>query len=123
MAATPQWVAMAGQALACRCPRCGEGKLYSGYLKLVERCERCELPLAKSDSGDGPAVFLIFILGFTLVPPAIIISILTDMPLWLHTIIWSVLILGATLGMLQPAKALTLLLQYRHRPETFHDQA
>ncbi|NNG03364.1 MAG: DUF983 domain-containing protein, partial [Inquilinus sp.] len=51
-------------ALAGRCPRCGRGRLYAGYLTLVERCESCGLALAENDSGDGPAVFLIFIIGF-----------------------------------------------------------
>lgn len=114
-------VELVRQALACRCPKCGKGKLYAGFLKLAERCDSCGLPLAKNDNGDGPAVFLIFILGFALVPPAVIIGMKVDWPLWLQAIIWSALILGATLGLLQPAKALTLGLQYRHRPDTFKD--
>src|SRR3954464_9478288 len=45
---------------ACRCPRCGEGALYSGFLKVAPRCESCDLDLKFADSGDGPAVFVIF---------------------------------------------------------------
>ena len=50
--------------LACRCPNCGEGPLFAGFLKVSPRCEACGLDLAKADSGDGPAVFVILIAGF-----------------------------------------------------------
>src|SRR3546814_4506734 len=42
--------------LACRCPRCGKGRLFSGILKIAERCNACGLDLRKQDAGDGPAV-------------------------------------------------------------------
>jgi uncharacterized protein (DUF983 family) len=107
------------RALKCVCPRCGKGKLYKSFLTFHERCESCGLALARNDNGDGPAVFLIFILGFALVPPSLFIAMRVNWPLWLHAFLWGTVILGATIGMLRPAKALTLALQYRHRPETF----
>lgn len=107
------------KALACHCPRCGQGKLFEGFITLVPACASCGLILAKNDNGDGPAVFLIFILGFVLVPLALVVAMHVNWPLWLHGFIWGVVILGATLGMLRPAKSLTVLLQYRNRPETF----
>jgi uncharacterized protein (DUF983 family) len=107
------------RALSCRCPRCGKGALFAGFITLVPQCSLCGLTLAKNDNGDGPAVFLIFILGFLLVPPALIVSMHVDWPLWVHAIVWGVLILGATLGMLRPAKALTIAIQYSNRPEIF----
>ena len=56
------------------------------------------------DSGDGPAVFLIFVLGFLVVPLAIWASNVVDLPLWLQGLFWGVVILGLTIGMLRPAK-------------------
>lgn len=109
------------KALSCRCPRCGKGFLFSGFLKVVEACSACGLPLAKNDNGDGPAVFLIFILGAVLVPIALVIALRVDWPLWVHGFLWGALILGSTLGLLRPAKALTMALQFRHRPEAFTD--
>ena len=67
----PQRPAFAA-GLACRCPRCGQGPLYSGFLSVAERCDVCRLDLQKADSGDGPAVFIIFILGFLVVPLALL---------------------------------------------------
>ncbi|HYC04105.1 MAG TPA: DUF983 domain-containing protein [Azospirillaceae bacterium] len=109
--------------LRCRCPRCGRGGLYRGYLDVVDRCAVCGLELARNDSGDGPAVFLIFILGFSVVPLALWLAFSVDWPLWAHAILWSAVILGVTLGMLRPAKAFVLALQYRHRRADFEAPA
>ena len=67
------------------------------------------------DSGDGPAVFLIFILGFVVVPLALWASSAVGLPRWAQSLFWGVVILGLTVGMLRPAKALVLALNYRHR--------
>jgi uncharacterized protein (DUF983 family) len=102
----------------CKCPRCREGTLYRPGLTLTlkDKCETCGLDLGKNDSADGPAVFLIFILGFALVPMALLLEVWAQPPLWLHGVIWSVLALGITLGALRPLKAYIIALQFRHRP-------
>ena len=102
-------------ALRCVCPRCGQGRLYQGFLTLRPLCEVCGLDIASTDSGDGPAVFLIFVLGIVVVPPALIISLHMDWPLWLNALVWGTVLLGCTLGMLRPAKAAVFALNYRHR--------
>ncbi len=101
--------------LACKCPRCGQGRLFAGYLTVVERCADCGLDLKKSDSGDGPAVFIIFVLGALIVPAALWVESRFAPPMWLHVAIWPPVILGASLGLLRPMKALVIALQYRHR--------
>ena len=101
--------------LRCVCPRCGRGALFSGYLTVHDRCAECGLDLRNHDSGDGPAVFLIFVLGFLVVPVALWVSMHWDWPLWLHGLVWSIVTLGLTLGMLRPAKGMVIGLQYRHR--------
>lgn len=101
--------------LRCVCPRCGRGALFDGYLDVKEHCAECGLNLRNHDSGDGPAVFLIFILGFLVVPIALWVSMTWDWPLWLHALVWSIVTLALTIGMLRPAKAVVVGLQYRHR--------
>ncbi len=102
-------------ALTCRCPGCGRGRMFNGFLDTRETCPDCGLKLRRMDNGDGPAVFLIFILGFLVVPLAIWGSNQIDLPFWMQGIFWGIVILGLTLGMLRPAKALVLALNYRHR--------
>ena len=100
--------------LACRCPRCGTGRLYRGFLSLRERCEACGLDYAQADTGDGPAVFIILIVGAIVVFLAVMTEIWAMPPYWVHAVLWPPLILGLSLGLLRPAKALLMALQYRH---------
>jgi uncharacterized protein (DUF983 family) len=102
---------------ACRCPRCGRGRLFSGYLDVAARCDNCGVDLSAHDSGDGPAVFLIFILGALIVPLAILLEVMARPPLWVHVAIWPVVILGLALGMLRPAKAIMVALHYKNLPD------
>jgi uncharacterized protein (DUF983 family) len=103
--------------LACRCPRCGEGKLLRGFLTLRPSCERCGLDYAFADSGDGPAVFVIFIAGFVVVGAALVVEMLYRPPFWLHALLWGPLILVVTLGPLRLMKGLLIALQYHHKAE------
>lgn len=102
----------------CKCPRCKTGDLYENRYspKLRAHCPGCHLDLGKSDSADGPAVFLIFILGFSIVPLALLVSVMVSWPLWLHALIWGVILLILTVGMLRPIKAYIIALQFKHRP-------
>ncbi len=49
------------------CPRCGQGKLFDGLLSLKPRCAACGLDYSFADAGDGPAVFVILIVGFIVI--------------------------------------------------------
>lgn len=88
-------------------------------LEIVSACSVCNLALAKNDSGDGPAVFMVFILGFLLVPAALIFDALVSPPLWVHAVLWTVVALGICVFSLQPIKAYVIALQFKHRPETW----
>jgi len=112
--ASPQRSAIA-TGLACKCPRCGQGPLYAGFLTVAENCAACGLDLKKADSGDGPAVFIIFILGFLVVPAAFWAEFRFEPPMWLHMTIWPLAILGGALALLRPMKGVLIALQYRHR--------
>ncbi len=100
---------------ACRCPRCGEGKLFAGFLDVVDRCAVCDLDLTQQNSGDAPAVFIIFILGGVVVGLAFLFETTFAPPMWLHLLIWFPLILGGSIGLLRPFKAIMIALQYKHR--------
>jgi uncharacterized protein (DUF983 family) len=101
--------------LSCRCPRCGKGKLFQGFLTLRPRCEACGLDYGFADSGDGPAVFIMFLAGFIVVGAALITEVLYQPPFWLHAVLWLPLILIVTLGPLRPMKGLMIALQYHHQ--------
>lgn len=103
--------------LGQKCPRCGIGDLYRPGLSVTVRdeCAHCGLHIGRHDSADGPAVFLIFLLGTILVPLALLVETLFAPPLWVHGVVWTAVALGITLGLLRPIKAYVIALQYRHR--------
>ena len=103
------------RGIACKCPRCGAGKLYAGFLTLKPRCEVCGLDYAFIDSGDGPAVFVIMIAGAIVVASALIVEVKYQPPFWLHAMLWLPLILATTLLPLRSMKALLIALQFHHK--------
>jgi uncharacterized protein (DUF983 family) len=114
--------------LSCACPRCGQGRLFAGFLTLQPRCERCGLDFGFADSGDGPAVFVMFLAGAIVVGAALVTEILFQPPYWVHAALWLPLIVLVTLGPLRPMKGLMIALQYYHqaaegRFNQMHDQA
>jgi uncharacterized protein (DUF983 family) len=101
--------------LACRCPRCGRGRLFGGFLTVADRCQACGLDLTKADPGDGPAVFIILILGAAVVALALFTELTFMPPMWVHVLMWPPLILGGALAMLRPLKGLMIALQFKHK--------
>ncbi|MEM8811511.1 MAG: DUF983 domain-containing protein [Pseudomonadota bacterium] len=104
----------ASTGLRGRCPKCGEGPLFDGYLKVARRCSNCGLDFEFSDSGDGPAVFVIMIVGFVVVGLALVTELAFRPPIWAHMALWIPLTLGLALGMLRPLKGIMIAQQYRH---------
>ena len=101
--------------LACKCPRCGQGSIFKSFLEVRDTCPVCELDISAIAAGDGPAVFIIFILGAVVVPIALWVDSLFAPPLWLHAILWGTVVIGGTIAMLRPLKGVTIALQYRHK--------
>jgi len=100
--------------LACRCPRCGHGRLFRGLLTVAERCAVCGLDLSPHDSGDGPAVFVIFILGAVVVPLALLLEVYAEPPMWLHLVIWPPGIIAMAIALLRPMKATLVAYHYKN---------
>lgn len=101
--------------LLCRCPACGRGRLYDGLLTITQTCENCGEDLSACEQGDGPAVFVILILGFIITASALIVEVRFAPPFWVHAVIWLPLILGGALALLRATKGVLAALHYRHR--------
>jgi uncharacterized protein (DUF983 family) len=102
-------------ALLCRCPRCGRGKLYDGLIAVAPRCAVCDLDLHAHDAGDGPAVFVVLLLGAVVVVLAVTVEFVFAPPLWVHAVLWTPIVLIGSIAMLRPLKAGFIALQYCHR--------
>ncbi len=98
-----------------KCPRCGHGPLFEGFLKLRATCDACGLDYAKADSGDGPAVFVIFIVGFLAVALAFIARFVLYAPIGVALLVSIGFAVAAILLLLRPLKATLIALQYAHK--------
>ncbi|WP_099865601.1 DUF983 domain-containing protein [Pararhizobium haloflavum] len=97
-----------------RCPRCGQGALFDGLLTMRNRCRNCGLDYSFADAGDGPAVFVIMIIGFVIVGLALWLELAYQPPLWVHLVIWTPLLIVLCLGLLRALKGVLITLQYKH---------
>ena len=100
--------------LSCACPRCGEGKLFQGFVTLRPRCGNCGLDYSFADSGDGPAVFVTLIAGFLVVGLALIVDMTWEPPIWIFMVVFIPLALVVCLGMLRPLKGVLIALQFKN---------
>jgi uncharacterized protein (DUF983 family) len=107
--------AAARRGLAGRCPRCGEGALFAGFLKVAPRCESCGQDFSFADSADGPAFFVMSFAGLVVVAAALVVEVLYQPPYWLHALLWIPLIVAMTLLPLRPVKGLLIALQFHHK--------
>jgi uncharacterized protein (DUF983 family) len=110
-----QEVSVLEAALRCRCPRCGQGKLFTGVLRVRESCPVCGLDLRAHDAGDGPAVAVILVLGAIIMVLAFWVEFRFSPPLWVHALLWPVVTISAALLMMRPLKSALVALQFRHR--------
>jgi uncharacterized protein (DUF983 family) len=101
--------------LAARCPNCGEGALFDGFLKVASACPACGYDLSAADSGDGPAVFIILIVGFVVAFAALITEFTIHPPMWVHLAVWLPLTLALSLGLMRPLKGVLLASQFMNK--------
>lgn len=106
---------MLKSALLGRYPRCGGGHVFAGLLDIRPACSECGLDFTAHDAGDGPAVAGIFLIGAIAVGLALWVDRRFEPDLWVHALIWPVLVLPLSLLVMRFAKAMLLGLQWRHR--------
>ena len=102
-------------SIQSRCPRCGQGALFKGFLDVRPSCSSCGLDLTKVDTGDGPAVFVIFAVCILMGAGALWLELSYSPPVWVHMAIWIPFILIFGIGLLRPFKAALVALQYKYQ--------
>ena len=96
------------------CPRCGQAPLFQGPVRFVSKCKACGLDIDSFNVGDGPAAFLILIVGALVVVAALVLDASAEPPWWVH-LVWIPIAAALTVGGLRVAKAWLLGQEYRHR--------
>lgn len=117
MSDTPATISPTKAALLCKCPRCGKGPLFVQLLNMREKCTSCGLDYKFVDTGDGPAVFAIFILGFFSMGAAMIAEFKFGVPWWGHVILLGVVMPLIAVVLLRFLKAMLIALQFKNKAE------
>jgi uncharacterized protein (DUF983 family) len=99
--------------LAGRCPRCGQGNMFDGFLTIAKSCRACGLDFSPFDSADGPAVIIMLVVGFAVMGAALAVEVAWEPPYWVHAVLWGPLIVALPLALLRPLKGIFLAGQYR----------
>ncbi|MEL6751188.1 MAG: DUF983 domain-containing protein [Pseudomonadota bacterium] len=97
-----------------KCPRCGHGALFTGLLTVREKCDVCDLDFAFEDSGDGPTVLIMMVLGFVILGAVLWVEFTFFPPGWVHLLLWPPVILALGLPVLRATKGALIALQYAH---------
>ncbi len=110
------------------CPECGEGALFSGFLKFANCCEACDADYTIEDAGDGPAVFVIFAIGIFIIPLALAFSMITKLHMIWTILLFTPIIILVSLYLLRLMRGIMFNLQWtnnaiehravKHRAET-----
>jgi uncharacterized protein (DUF983 family) len=105
--------------LRSRCPACGRGPLFRGFVTVRERCPVCAADLSGQDSGDGPVAFIVLLVGAVVVTLALLAEVAWQPPVWLHLLLWLPLTVLLVLALMRPFKSTLIALQYKHRRDDF----
>ena len=97
-----------GRGLMGRCPACGKGRLFDGFLRVVAQCSNCRAPLGLARADDAPPYFTILIVGHIVIPAMLIMQKMSDPPTWLMSVIFVPLTVILALGLLRPVKGATV---------------
>jgi len=101
-------------ALAGNCPNCGAHTLFAGWVRFASKCRSCGLDFDSFNIGDGPAAFLIFIVGTIVVVAALVVDGAFSPPWWVH-LVWVPVATALTIGGLRVSKGWLLAQEYKHR--------
>ena len=111
----PALVPIVRAAMRSRCPRCADGPLFAGMTAFAPHCPACGLDFRQFNVGDGPAAFLILVVGGIITALAVILQIKAEPPFWVHVILWVPLTAAAVVGGLRATKAWLLQAEYRRK--------
>ncbi len=102
-----------------KCPACGEGALYDGYLKVNDTCPSCREELHHQRADDAPPYFTMFIVGHIVVGLVLMVEDLYAPSLWVHALLWTPMVLAMSLLLLPRVKGALIGLQWANRMHGF----
>lgn len=111
---TPARIDQIRAGFLCRCPHCGKGRLFEGFLKVVDACAVCGFDFTRLNTGDGAAIFIMQIAGGLVVFSALFLQIAYDPPNWAMLAVALPLVVGLSMGLMRPGKGVMIALQMKN---------
>ncbi len=111
---TPARIDQVRAGFLCRCPNCGKGRLFEGFLKVVDACAVCGFDFTRLNTGDGAAIFIMQIAGGLVVFSALFVQIAYDPPIWAMLAVALPLVVGLSMGLMRPGKGVMIALQMKN---------
>ena len=108
--------------LRAKCPACGQGTVFDGYLAVAPRCPHCHEALHHHRADDAPPYFTIFIIGHLVVPLALALELALRPAFWVHALIWLPVCLVGCLALLRPVKGALIAMQWAMKMHGFADK-
>ena len=108
------------RGLFMRCPHCGKGKLFSSYLKVVDRCSTCGEELFHHQADDAPPYFTMLIVGHIVIGSVLAVEVAWHPQLWVHLVLWLPITVGLSLWLLPRVKGAIVGLQWANRMHGFN---
>jgi uncharacterized protein (DUF983 family) len=109
------------RGFAMKCPNCGQGHLFSRFLKVADHCEVCGEDFTPQRADDFPAYLVIIVVGHVVVPALLAVEMAYAPPAWLQLLIWLPVTLFSALALLQPTKGAIVGLQWQTRMDGFDE--
>jgi uncharacterized protein (DUF983 family) len=107
------------RGLRRRCPACGQGALFTGYLTVKHACPTCGEALHHNRADDAPAWATMLIVGHLMVPLILAAREMPDVPVWAHSLFWPMVALGLCLALLPRIKGAVVGYQWATRMHGF----
>jgi uncharacterized protein (DUF983 family) len=117
MATTDHRPSSLSAGLRCRCPRCGDGPLFDGFLRVAPKCDACGLDFTFADPADGPAFFVMTAVGILVTGVWAWWAVAFQPAIWLQIVVAFTAMIGGCLSALRPVKAWLVAEQYIHKAE------
>lgn len=102
-----------------RCPNCGGGALFNGYLSVKDDCDICGEEFFHHRADDAPSWLTILVVGHLIGPIMLTVYQLTDLPIWAHAVIWPLLAMVGVLTLLPRLKGGVVAYQWAYRMHGF----
>ncbi len=108
-----------GRGFMCKCPHCGQGRLFGKFLKVADSCDVCGEEYHHHRADDLPAYLVIVVVGHIVVGAFMGMENVFELTTWQHLAIWVPITLVMTIGLLQPTKGAVVGLQWALRMHGF----